>query len=118
MMILQSRNYDQDDDSNYDYDIYNLLYDVNDQYYWNNNDGDLAGNKDVWENDTEVRVNGMLYIPVKIPMKKRSFHTPDIQFSKHRNTPYTVQEYSKNQNITYIIQDTIQISSNGELCTV
>ena len=39
-------------------------------------------------------------------------------FNTVRNTPYIVQEYSKHVNILYIIQDTIQISLNGEPYTV
>ena len=42
----------RDNDSNYDYDIFDLLYDKNDQCYQNNNDNDLAGNEDVREDDT------------------------------------------------------------------
>ena len=41
----------RENDSNYDYDIFDLLYDVNDHYYRNNNDGDHTGNKDFREDD-------------------------------------------------------------------
>ena len=134
--------YDRDDDSNYD-DIsipkkihedgdasnkssyissnnvrdINLLYDVktvqqhnfvcdNIRYYPNNNNANSI--EDIGATILEVRMKGMFYIPVKKKYilyllklrKKRSFHT------------------SKHQNIPYIIQDIIQISSNEESSTV
>ena len=127
MMIL----HDQDDDSNYDYDIYDSLYDANtvqqddfvgdnNQYYLNNNNCDPVSNndnansiQDIVDTIIDVKMNGMFYIPAKkkyilyllIPKKKRSFHTSKKKIDISNYLDNTVPSQSQSLFNIYLIDN-------------